>query len=115
MFFNRNLKINNMELTGKCKEDFKKWLFENYTTKEIGGNWGWWIEKVPASFKHGVYVDFFDSVEIDISVSKDEDSLYESYVQYNDYQSSIRAWEETLNEARTEVIKEANEIYNQNK
>ncbi len=108
-----------MELTGKCKEDFYEWLLTDcefvleheYLSMDRFNL----FPHLTHSMQYGVYVDFFDSVGIYVSVSKYEDSLYESYVQYNDYQSSIREWEETLNEARTEAIKEVNEIYNQNK
>jgi len=58
-----------MELTGKCKEDFEKWILKlwcvdvslhDYFIEEFDREW--------ESKKYGVYVDFFDSVGIEINV-----------------------------------------------
>jgi len=100
-----------MELTGKCKEDFENAI--SYTLVQSG-----MIKQVdefymfPSSMQYGVYVDFFDSVGIYISIEP-----------YQDYDSDIQFWcfnikgfniieLNTRNEARTEAIKKANEIYN---
>ena len=66
-----------MELTGKCKEDFEKWLvceegrdiFEPYYTDDddIYGVYEWFL-KHHKSMQYGVCVDFFDSVDIRITL-----------------------------------------------
>ena len=51
-----------MKLTGKCKEDFEKWLYKNlykdsdYTFEYILDLFYSYIQ----SMQYGVYVDFFD-------------------------------------------------------
>ena len=57
-----------MELTGKCKEEFEKWLYdlkfnnEVYDNLDAYGDLTW--EQYPLSMQWGVYVDYFDSVGI---------------------------------------------------
>ena len=111
-----------MELTGKCKEDFEKWYNESFG--EYGSDDG----KMPSlngipyectgfnnyskSMQYGVFVDFFDTHIIrigDYCIIQNEAIYYESNV--NGY---LGGWK-TRHEARTEAIKKANEIYNQNK
>lgn len=68
-----------MKLTGKCKTDFDKWRLEIHKKE--------WVDKpkskegfefygysafyeLPLSCQFGVYVDFFDSVGIDIIIGR---------------------------------------------
>ena len=48
-----------MKLTGKCKADFEKWYLKNNTHSR-------WVnfEICGDSMQYGVYVDYFDSVDI---------------------------------------------------
>ena len=48
-------------------KQFRVWLLKTYTREQRGGNWGWWLEKTPWSFKWGVYLEFLDGVGIHIS------------------------------------------------
>ena len=107
-----------MELTGKCKEDFEEWYdkqhlelpLKNVPYETIG------FESICESMQYGVYVDFFDSVNIDISVKlsgyfkfdysiKDKESHSLLFTEYD--------WSNSRLEARTKAINKANEIYNQ--
>tara|TARA_B100001146_G_C16002290_1_gene357237 strand:+ start:44 stop:337 length:294 start_codon:yes stop_codon:yes gene_type:complete len=95
-----------MELTGKCKEDFEEWM--EYT--HLNRNTNFFNSGLtPDSFRWGVLVDFFDSVDIYIVVG-----LFD----HNNWQFEIlqdTTWKidfETRTEARKEAIKKANDIYN---
>ena len=113
-----------MELTGKCKEDFEKWVNQNHqklivrmgSEKTTTGTLILWDE-FPLSLKWGVYVDFFDSVGIKILI-KNQDyqnwwffhikpvDIHETYIE--------RSLRNTRSEARKSAIEKANEIYNNN-
>jgi hypothetical protein len=56
-----------MKLTGKCKEDFEKWFLT--TPDSVKYNpLHFFYEDLSEAMKYGVYVDFFDSVEIYIDI-----------------------------------------------
>jgi len=119
-----------MKLTGKCKEEFEKWLSDqdcyNYETLEVdcdnalGMNphevyWFVVFDKLPRDFKYGVYVNYFDSVLISVSCYR----ISKEWVQYDvidykhddfnvDEQESYR----TRQEARDKAIEKANQIRN---
>ena len=85
-----------MKLTGKCKEEFEEWL--QYLT---------W-EQYPISMQYGVYVDFFDSVGIRISMNQfNKEYWFDIYPQAEDCECL-----KTRTEARIAAIEKANEIYN---
>lgn len=93
-----------MELTGKCKEEFEKWLFKNSIWKS------WFYTLIP-SMKYGVLVDYFDSVGIDIvdnidSCANDFRHLSKVDFKYIDAHN-------TRPEARTASIEKANELRNE--
>ena len=109
-----------MRLTGKCKEDFCYWWVGN--PKKIKGvseayyN-GEKFESLPYSMQYGVYLDFFDSVGIRIVIDIDfENEVYDKFALYIEYKKhsfcSYGMNFKTRQEARTEGIEKANEIYN---
>jgi len=99
-----------MELTGRCKEEFEKWLvcgggketFEKYYEDDdnIYDTYDW-FDKHSTSMKYGVYVDFFGSVDKYIL----EDIVTDFYYYVTEYDKDI-------SEARGISITKANEIYN---
>ena len=103
-----------MRLTGKAEKDFFKWFQSksqtHYRLKE-------WFEDLEDSMKYGVYVDFFESVGIKIVIDMDfENEVYNKFVLYIEYKKhcfcNYGMNFKTRQEARTEGIKKANEIYN---
>ena len=95
-----------MNLTGKCKEDFEKWYELNYETIGLRSFYLAEFYELPETMQYGVYVDFFDSVEIYMEIIKDG-IYFESYV--NDEWLNTP---KTRSETRTAAIEKANEIYN---
>lgn len=110
--------MNGMKLTGKCKEGFEKW-YNDYSNKILEGV-TWVIikdvfYKLPPSMKYGVYVDFFDSVGIEINIEL-KGSEFDYSIKENKNGSLLFTeydWSETRHEARTKAIEKANEIYNE--
>jgi len=119
-----------MELTGKCKELFEKWLamdeaffdfaIENDDDTGIPTYEGRYFHYVefdyfPESMKFGVYVDFFDFLQMQIYIKPTMSHKWSVYIDdfghhiLTDYLTA-----ETLQKARTEAIKKANEIINKN-
>lgn len=114
-----------MNLTDKCKEDFENWLYGKkvetlrnkdsiskkvYTTTHF--------KNLPFSMQYAVYLDFFDSVGIIISIEHWENyNNSESFgyfkVQIN--QQDVSDYNDTRLEARMKAIEKANEIYNKTK
>lgn len=109
-----------MKLTGKCKQDFEKWFFDrfDYPTATIPF-YGYWYKTHP-SMQWGVYVDFFDSMGIYISVmsSCSHNIKFKFYsfdvcIEGNGFCIDIDDIK-TRQEARQKAIEKANEIYNEN-
>jgi hypothetical protein len=111
-----------MKLTGKCKQDFQNWyfnqeIFDDYYISYVPKK-GMLDEfkcidfkELPKSMQYGVYVDFFDSVGINIEITNDNKHIKTFWVDVNaketdDIELNSRS------EARTAAIKKANEIYN---
>jgi len=99
-----------MTLDGKCKEAFEKWHTGNNPDFDMS-----YFYKLPFSMQWGVYLDFFDSVEIEVFI---HGGL--RYLIYDDRKSSDEEGWENLSEehpsrqqAQTESIKKANEIFNE--
>lgn len=89
-----------MKLTGKCKEAFEKWNSEN--------NYGAYkFEDFNESMQYGVYVDFFDSVNVRTpETTKGYDCFF-----INEFGNMLQF--KTRPEARKAAIQKANEIFNQ--
>tara|TARA_R110000796_G_scaffold104011_8_gene213552 strand:- start:1087 stop:1377 length:291 start_codon:yes stop_codon:yes gene_type:complete len=96
-----------MKLTGKCKEDFEKWLY-GFGRGIIRYSYKGFRELEP-SMQYGVYVDFFDIYGSIIHSEKPTRSgEWEIFV------SDKILIKETRTELRTATIEKANEIYNRN-
>lgn len=119
-----------MKLTGKAKEDFEKWYEQQ---RCYGGDTGRCSSIFPIgigtfkqqhnSMQYGVYVDWFDSVGLNISLSADI-SYYENNInkyKMHGYHACIENENlcidmdniKTRQEARAKAILKANEIYNE--
>ena len=113
-----------MKLTGKAKEDFEKWFLKNdfaskilvteeHQTWDIEGIW----HELPQSMQYGVYVDWFDSVGIDVSVSpwrQGGEMLY-LFCAIELGKAShylLETSSKSRPEARAKAIEKANQIYN---
>lgn len=109
-----------MKLTGKCKEDFEKWLLRgdyhdliidalnltvaNSITKSF--------HELPDSMKYGVYVDWFDSVGINVLMfTQDSENFYTNLLKKGRYLIRVGGFK-TRPEARTAAINKANSLYN---
>jgi hypothetical protein len=113
-----------MELTGKCKEDFEKWLrpdiLSEHRYSELITNC---FSQFPESMQYGVYVDFFDSVGVYIQLTPYFDSVTEVVLWFFTLEdkrcvhlnSHLENKAKTRPEARMLAIEKANEIYNTQK
>jgi hypothetical protein len=110
-----------MKLTGKCKEDFEKWYMQwvfnektflslRFSSEQILENWN----SLHQSEKYGVYVDFFDSVGIKLSIRNISDAYWFVINNVNTKGKKDRHEGKYMSraEARTAAIEKANEIYN---
>tara|TARA_R110000851_G_scaffold5048_3_gene21072 strand:+ start:461 stop:772 length:312 start_codon:yes stop_codon:yes gene_type:complete len=100
-----------MELTGKCKEDFKNYLLNDIT--DFSYKYNYFIN-LQDSMQYGVYVDFFDSVGIYVMDKHNEVARRFYYdistkPMSNDITSECNL---TRPQARAAAIEKANEIYN---
>jgi hypothetical protein len=95
-----------MKLTGKAKEEFKKWLNENrFKYMMFALYYIVNFNSLDSSMKYGVLTDWLDSVRIDI------DGIYDS-----EYKKISEKLKDCLTnhryKARTAAIHKANEIFN---
>jgi len=100
-----------MDLTGKCKESFEEW-YENETStivklKEDTQEYYQDICFYDLEFEmqSGMYLEFFDSVDIKIEFRDYSDECLCCVGPYNIYRKS-------RSEAHKEAFKRANEIFN---
>lgn len=102
-------------LTGKCKEDFVEWfhnsedgvmVFESLNTGDFQP-YQQFIH-LPISMQYGVYVDFFDSVDLEVVCFK-FDNQFNWFI--DGYE--VKNYTPTRTEALQEAISKANEIYNE--
>ena len=91
-----------MKLTGKAKEEFEKWFVESYK-KDI--NYGRvpmpsTLDRYIPSMQYGVYVDFFwhEGGELILTSESVQVDILNGFI--------------TIEEAREQAIKKANEIFN---
>ena len=109
-----------MKLTGKCKDDFEKYMYgrkvvsltrQDFISKKVYTITHFY--NLPESMQYGVYVDFFDSVDMDIVIERRRNDLFlfVIYLQYQ-YGSGIIPDKQKRPEARARAIEKANEIYN---
>ena len=105
-------KTKQMELTGKCKEDFEEWVY-NHICDDNKIKRPYEIYDYPDSIKWGVYLDFFDSFGLNITITLEFDYGY--IIQENRYDEieEVKRWYSTRSEVRNEVITKANQIYNE--
>lgn len=87
-----------MKLTGKAKEEFEKWFAEEQVS-ELGNTYNGFYGLYP-SFQYGVYVDFFwhEGGELILTSESVQVDILNGYT--------------TIEEAREQAIKKANEIFN---
>ena len=97
-----------MKLTGKCKEDFEKW----YDISDIEGTPESveWFDFYDSSMQYGVYVDFFDSVDLSINITIYKEGKWYDVDINDEWVGNGHA--KTRQEAREQAILKANEIYN---
>jgi hypothetical protein len=111
-----------MELTGKCKQDFEKFLIKIFPELGIiGTNWNEvvyeWFMIQNSSMQYGVLVDFFDSVGIRIDlISVGEPTMggfnfFGHRFLINGFKANL-TYINTRPEARDAAIEKANELYN---
>jgi hypothetical protein len=117
-----------MTLTGKCKEDFESYL-EELDRRDIEGVYcdyngtfycynDYHFSCLPESMQYGVYVDWFDSVGINVIGDRSRSilnntSYFSNVWDVYDGESSPLDFHNTLAEARTAAIEKANKIYNE--
>jgi hypothetical protein len=101
-----------MELTGKCKEEFKKWqndcnwfedlniYNENYTNIEI-------FYTLTPSMQYGVLEDYFDSVGLFISITR------KGWILHSDKQMNAFGRLDSRPESRDAATEKANELRNE--
>jgi len=98
-----------MKLSGKCKQEFIKWMCENYP--EI--RWHEY-ETMPETSLNALIIDFFDSAGIFIIIQKlVYEPLFDCHI--NGLKNQITSGSfDTRDEATIEAILKANEIFNEN-
>lgn len=87
-----------MELTGKAKEDFKKWFIE---TKDLYDSFENELRLMCDTRLNALIIEWFDSVEYDKISSLWDYCFYGFYRGLRDY-----------TQATEQAIKKANDIYN---
>ena len=95
-----------MELKGQCKKDFEKWFESDSKLKPMITI----FDRLPPSMQYGVYVDYFDSVGVDIEFSR----MYDDFMVVINHKTYGK-WLKTRHEARTEAIQKADQIHNERK
>ena len=113
-----------MELTGKCNEDFKKYIVSLKTSEY--NQYYYCFDDLTNSMKFGVYKDFFEHHKIYINISNDfykngVNHLWQVFVYDNtqpDFLSNLSTGgygdngEYDKDTSRIKSVEAANEIYN---
>lgn len=101
-----------MKLTGKCEQEFEKWFKEEYSgsgivlyNHDLDQNFYHFF----GSMQYGVYVDFFESVAIYITLKLTMEGFE---ITLNCRNQRVIVWEDVRPEARTAAIEKADEIFN---
>ena len=96
-----------MELTGKCKEDFEVW-YNDVQRYNMG-----WFYRLQEEYQYGVYVDFFDSVGIQLSIHCWDNNKYSfTTLKEGRYMRQHKPEVTSRQEAREQAITKVNEVYN---
>jgi regulation of enolase protein 1 (concanavalin A-like superfamily) len=111
-----------MKLTGKCKEDFEKWYDMEYLFglhHILKFTLDDFYSLPLKALQYGVYVDFFDSVGIMLSIENYHNKKSGIYYEVG-WTINTREWNvmndiqfKTRQEAQTKAIEKANKIYNE--
>lgn len=101
-----------MELNGKCKEAFDEWYENTLSVKEGIYRNAKAMNCLSASMAYGVYIDFFDSVGLNILLTVEFDYGY--IIAENRYEEieEVKKWYDERHEAQEAAILKANEIFN---
>jgi len=122
-------------MKGQAKEDFEKWLSENYLNNcinlyseliespvgitSINITHIPYFANCPESMKWGIIQDWFDSVEIELNTSRSAylsgKVEYDWNVYYDQDTEMIEGESKSRQEARNAAIEKAVEIYNSRK
>lgn len=115
-----------MKLTDKAKVDFEKYwitifigektnkLFKFFNITEIPVAIIFW-NLLPYSMQYGVYIDFFDSVGLQLSIHCWDNNKYSfTTLKEGRYMRQYKLEVSSRHKARTKAIEKANEIYNEN-
>ena len=73
-----------MKLKGKCKEEFEKWYDKLVWSKKFNNGWYSDIDYFSPSAKYGVYVDYFNSVCMDVEVFSLKANVFPYYYDIKD-------------------------------
>ena len=101
-----------MKLTGKCKENFEVWFEDKYDNNNTSDVIMLQTEfdSMPFEFKYSVYVDYFDSVGVDIEICKYPIAQQYYYMINDGDEENIF---ETRPQARVAAIERANKLHNE--
>lgn len=106
-----------MILTRKAKDDFLKWLQDNYELliEDVGGFSYFWNAQTRVS-EYALIIEWFDSVGITVDVMPILDNpikwVPNTFWIAKEISTDDSEYYETRQQATTEAIKKANEIYN---
>lgn len=111
-----------MILTGKCKEKFEKWYFENHCSSNIKFEdllpyhiydvFGW-LYKQSLTIQNALIIEFFDSigVYIEIHYSSFLGNRFICIVNTNE-NHKVTSFQNNRHQAIKKAIKKANDLYN---
>lgn len=109
-----------MELTGKCKQYFEKWLISFFREKRTDYNNLFTDESILRKFyrktdveKNALTIEFFDSVRIYIETWEYNGFCWQVNSNLVDESPKYNETLKSRQEAITEAIKKANLIYNE--
>ena len=108
-------------MTGKNKENFEKWYKDKYefctyayndNGKVINQPNLLMFNTFPKPFQWGVYLEYYDSIDINIDTELIKVSDKDLYYWRLGYDYVIEGYEDSLRTMQTEALKKANEIAN---